>query len=163
MELRRRLNPKYVFIGLYILAFLVYVIYGLQPADAVDSYDVSGNIYIPSIGLNSDVTTISLEHGELRTPDTIVGSYSRNPNKTLLIGHASTVFENLHDIRLGDKVSFNGEEYTVKSINLSVKEDIDMLELLSNSSKDTIVLMTCAGDTLEGGDATFRLIVTASV
>ncbi|MBR3246485.1 class F sortase [Candidatus Saccharibacteria bacterium] len=163
MELRRRLNPKYVFIGLYILAFLVYVIYGLQPADAVDSYDVSGNIRIPSIGLNSDVTTIGLEHGELRTPDTIVGSYSRNPNKTLLIGHASTVFENLHDIRLGDKVGFNGEEYTVKSINLSVKEDIDMLELLSNSPKDTIVLMTCAGDTLEGGDATFRLIVTASV
>lgn len=163
MELRQRLNPKYVFIGLYILAFLAYIIYGLQPADAVESYDISGNLRIPSIGLNSDVTTIGLENGELHTPDTIIGSYTRNTNKTLLIGHASTAFENLKNARLGDKIYLDGKEYTIDSINLSVKEDIDMLELLSESPKKTLVLMTCAGDTLEGGDATFRLIVTASV
>ncbi len=163
MELKQRLNPKYVFIGLYILAFLAYVIYGLQPADAAESYDVSGNIRIPSIGLDSDVTTIGLDYGELHTPDTIVGSYTRNHNKTLLIGHAGTVFENLHNTRLGDKIYLDGEEYTIDSINLSVKEDIDMLELLSESPEKTLVLMTCAGNMLEGGDATFRLIVTASI
>ena len=59
-------------------------------------------------------------------------------------------------------VEYNGKTYNVEKITLSVKDKIDMDELLKASEKDTIVIMTCAGKLLEGGDATHRLILTAT-
>ncbi len=41
------------------------------------------------------------------------------------------------------------------------KSMISMSELLKADDKETIVIMTCAGESLENGDATHRLIVTA--
>ena len=57
MELKRRLDPRIVFIGLYVLAFLVYIIIGLNTVAAVQ-YEVSGQLTIPSIDLYSDVTNL---------------------------------------------------------------------------------------------------------
>ncbi len=38
-----------------------------------------------------------------------------------------------------------------------------MTEILSGASVDTIILMTCAGDSLPNQDATHRLIITAEI
>lgn len=161
MELRRHFDLRYVFVGLYVLFFALYIVVGLQPAEAAVSYDISANLSIPAIGLRSDVTELTLHDGNLDTPDTIVGSYSRADNKTLLIGHSTTIFAHLDDIRLGDMIEYNNTSYTVISYTIQAKSDISMTRLLKATNNDTIVLMTCAGELLENGDATHRLIVTA--
>lgn len=161
MELRKHLNIRFVFIGLYLVAFLVFLIYGLQPAEAVEAYVIDSKLKIPSIGLNTDVTKLELTENGLKTPDTIVGSYSRYENKTLLIGHSTTVFNNLRDVKLGNKIEYNNTTYEVKTIDMLAKGKIDMDKLLKTSQQDTVVIMTCAGKLLDGGDATHRLIITA--
>ena len=160
MELKKHLNLKKVFVGLYVLAFAVYIIIGLQPAEAVN-YEIATELKIPAIGLVSDVTELAIENGELNTPDTIVGSYSRSHNKTLLIGHSTTVFENLKNVELNQEITYNDNTYRVVAIDKMQKSDINMTKLLMGANKDTIVIMTCAGELLDGGDATHRLIITA--
>lgn len=162
MELKRHISFKNLFFVVYVLAFVVYIVIGLQPAKAHD-YEISGQLDIPGIGLTSDVTTLEINNRKLDTPDTIVGSYSRNDNKTLLIGHSTTVFQNLDDVKEGDEVRFNSKTYYVNNIVIQAKEDISMAELLKKEDNDTIVLMTCAGELLGGGEATHRLIITASI
>ena len=163
MELKRRLNPKLVFVVLYFGAFLAYIIYGLQPADAVRSYSIDGELNIPSISLTSDTTILSLNEGKLDTPDAIVGSYSIYDNKTLLIGHSSGVFHDLHYVKIGDEIIFNNRSYYVSKLEYLQKSDINMRKLLRREEKDTLVVMTCAGKMLKNHDATHRLIITASV
>ena len=41
------------------------------------------------------------------------------------------------------------------------KAAVDMSGILAKASRQTIVVMTCAGQDLGGGDATHRLLVTA--
>lgn len=161
MELkRRRFDFRKIVTICYVVAFAVYLIVGLQPAEA-RQYTLSGRLDIPSIRLTSDVTTLELNDHKLDTPDTIVGSYSRNVNKTLLIGHSTTVFVNLNGVAAGDTIYYNDDEYTVSKVELFQKEDIDMSKLLKSEERETIVLMTCAGKILDNQDATHRLIVTA--
>ena len=161
MELKRRLDPRIVFIGLYVLAFLVYIIIGLNTVAAVQ-YEVSGQLTIPSIDLYSDVTNLEYNGQKLETPDTIVGSYSQAKNKTLLIGHSTTVFSNLNQIELGASIEYNGQAYRVIAIDMMPKDEISMQKLLTGAEHDTIVVMTCAGELFDNGDATHRLIITAS-
>ena len=163
MELKKRLDLRAVLAVLYVTAFLAYVIFGLQPAEAAQSYEVSAELNIPSIGLVSDVTTLELENRELKTPDEIVGSFSRSKNKTLLIGHSSTIFQNLNQIRLNDEIFYNNNKYIVKKITIAEKAAVDMSELLMRADQDTLVIMTCAGANLGNGDATHRLLVTAVI
>ena len=163
MELKKRLDLRAVLAVLYVTAFLAYVIFGLQPAEAAQSYEVSAELNIPSIGLISDVTTLELENRELKTPDEIVGSFSRSKNKTLLIGHSSTIFQNLNQIRLNDEIFYNNNKYIVKKITIAEKAAVDMSELLMRADQDTLTIMTCAGANLSNGDATHRLLVTAVI
>lgn len=163
MELKRRFNPKYVFVVLYFVAFLAYIIYGLQPADAARSYEISDTLEIPKIGLVSDVTELSLEDGELKTPATIVGSFKNHDNKTLLIGHSSGVFKDLYSIDLGDEIQYHNNTYIVSKKEIIEKSDISMYKLLKEETEDTLVIMTCAGKMLDNNDATHRLIITASI
>ena len=161
MELRKRLNPKIIFFLVYFLAFFAYIIYGLQPAEATEVYSVDGNLAISSIGLSSDVTDLDLTSEGLSTPDTVVGSYSRYDNKTLLIGHSTGVFKDLDLVKIGDTVNYDGLDYNVSKLVYIEKDAIDMNDLLSPAEKDTLVIMTCAGTLLGDGDATHRLILTA--
>ena len=163
MELKKHLNLKYIFIGIYVASFLAFIIYGLMPAKAVEAYDIEGEVVIPSIGLTSDVTKVELTAEGLETPDTIVGSYSRNQNKTLLFGHSTTVFTDLKKVKLGDYIEYGGNNYEVRAIDMLAKSKINMDKLLKAEDKDTLVIMTCAGTLLDGGDATHRLIITASI
>ena len=142
------------------MAFLAYIVVGLQPVEAAD-YDIAAELNIPSLGLEADVTTLTLDNNKLDTPDAIVGSYTRAENKTLLIGHSTTVFQNLNQVELGNEISYSGNNYRVAEIKTIPKSAINMNKILAGSDKDTIIIMTCAGELLDGGDATHRLIVTA--
>ncbi len=132
-----------------------------EPVDAMQ-YIVSGNLRIPSIGLSSDVTTVALENGELDTPKTIVGSYSRHNNSTLLIGHSNTVFAELANIKIGDSIDYNGATYNIYRSQIIEKDSINMKELLAEKETDTIILMTCFGQIYSDGDASHRMIIFAS-
>lgn len=138
----------------------MYMILGLKPAEA-RHYEISGELSIPSIGLVSDVTALQLENRRLDTPDTIVGSYSEDISKILLIGHSTTVFENLHNIKLEESIEYNNNTYRVVKTETLPKAKINMGSLLSPADIQTLVIMTCAGNPVGEKDATHRLIVTA--
>lgn len=160
MELKKHLNSRVIFVSLYFFAFIAYIIYGLQPARAVNN-DITASLSIPGISLTADVVNLEVQNGRLNTPDTIVGSYSRNQNKTLLIGHSTTVFSRLHEVRLGDELEYNDFAYRVVAIDLVPKPNISMTFLLESEKEDTLILMTCAGTLLNNGDATHRLLIKA--
>ncbi len=160
MEIGKRLNPRYIFVGLYFFAFLIYIVVGLQPAEATN-YQISGELIIPKISLESSVTSLKMEGHELKTPDTIVGSYSSAENKILLIGHSSTVFNDLDQLEVSDEIIYDNHKFVISKRETVKKEEVVMPELLEASKKETIVIMTCAGESLDNGDATHRLIITA--
>lgn len=160
VELRKHLDSRVIFVGLYAVAFLAYIIFGLQPAGAA-KYVAQASLSIPSAELYSDVAETSLTESGFGVPDEIVGSYSEVENKILLIGHSTTAFKNLHQVKLDAEIDYNGKSYRVVAIDMVPKEEIDMLKVLGWADRETLVLMTCAGKLLDGGDATHRLIVTA--
>lgn len=160
MELKRKFNAKKLFTFIYVLAFAIYLVIGLQPAGAHE-YEISGNLTIPSINLSSDVTDLELVDHKLETPDTIVGSYHRYNTKTFLIGHSSTVFQNLSQVEVGDTIIYNNIQYKITKTETLAKTDVDMNQLLAPTRDDTIVVMTCAGEPVGAKDATHRFIVTA--
>ncbi len=162
MKLRKHLDFKIVFGALYFLSFAVYLVIGLQPVEAV-RYNTSGFLSIPSINLSSDVTTLKMENHKLETPDTIVGSFSMDNNKTLLIGHSSTVFDDLINVGLGDEIIYNGMYYEINDMKILEKSEVDMNEVLSDSDVSTIEIMTCTGEDLGDGDYTHRFILTAVI
>lgn len=164
MELRKRFSSRDILIGLYAVFLLAYaavfVSVGLQPAGASQP-EIDTELSIPAIGLESGVTTLQLEDHHLNTPETIVGSFSRAENKTLLIGHSSTVFHDLDQLELGDGIVYDEDSYTVTNRAVVAREDISMNKLLKKADEATLVLMTCAGQDLGNGEATHRLIITA--
>lgn len=160
MELKRRLNPRVIFVVVYILAFAAYIMIGLRSAEAAN-HVVSAELNIPEIGLTSDVAELTRNGDELTTPDQIVGSYSRANNKTLLIGHSTTVFRNLSNVKLGAEVNYDNTTYKVVAIDMAPKSNVNMNKILAGTDKNTIIIMTCAGQLLGDSDATHRLMVTA--
>ena len=161
MELRRRrFDFRKIVTLFYIAAFASYLILGLQPAEAIQ-YEISGELNIPSIGLTSDVTTLELKDRKLNTPDTIVGSYKKYDSKIFLIGHSTTVFKNLNQVKVGNTIEYNGKKYQITDTKTLAKSEIDMGTLLAPEDHNTLVIMTCAGEILENQDATHRFIVTA--
>ena len=98
----------------------------------------------------------------MKTPDTIVGSYSRHEHKIFLFGHASGIFKNLANLQIGDEIVYQSITYKINSMIIEEKSMINMAEVLEEEEKDTLVLMTCAGEDLGNGDSTHRLLVTAT-
>ena len=162
MEIKKRLNLRSVLAVVYFVCFGIFLNIGLRPAEATN-YEISAELAIPAIGLTSDVTALELEDHQLDTPDYIVGSFTRAKNKTLLIGHSTTVFSNLNEIKLGDEIFYDETNYKITNIEVLEKPDVDMDKILATEDVDTLVLMTCAGELLTNGDATHRLIITAVI
>lgn len=163
MELRKSFSIRGTLFFLYFSFLLIWLAVGLSPAPVeATKYEISSELSVPSISLTSDVTSLKLKHGELETPDAIVGSFSWAKNKTFLIGHASTVFKNLKNVKIGDEIIYDYTTFVVQEIKTLKKAEISMNELLEESEVETLVVMTCAGESLPGGDATHRLIVTAT-
>ena len=159
--MRRKSFLSVIFVSCYAIFFAIYLFFGLQPAGA-ESYEISAELSIPSIGLTSDVTTLKLSNRELNTPDYIVGSFNKYPSTTLLIGHSATIFQNLPTIQIGDHIIYDETDYLVTKLETLEKAAIDMDALLEKSSTPKLILMTCTGIDLGNGDSTHRLIVTAT-
>ena len=161
MKLKKTVDFRRIGAFLYAVGFVTYLLVGLKPTADATNYEISAELEIPAIGLASEVTTLKLKYHHLETPRTIVGSFAREANKVLLIGHSSTVFRDLDDLAVDDEIIYDETLYKVLSSEVIAKTDVDMGELLAATEKDTIVIMTCAGETLGDNDATHRLIVTA--
>lgn len=142
------------------VSFLAYIGFYLVSPDGT-AYMFDGGLLIPSIGLTSGVTKLELKNNKLDTPNSIVGSYGKNTNKTLLIGHSSTVFKNLDLVNVNDVITYNNVDYAITSVETFKKSDVNMRDILKSESENTIILMTCAGTPVGDQDATHRLIVTA--
>ena len=164
MELKRHAKFREILAGAYfgflVIYLAIFVIIGLKPAEAVQP-EIVAELTVPSIGLASGVTEMSLNNHELETPDTLVGSFARAQNKTLLVGHSSTVFRELDKIQIGDEVAYDETIYKVVEIEVMARDEVNMNEILMGTEQNTLVLMTCAGTDLGDGDATHRLIITA--
>lgn len=160
MELKRRFDFRRAFWVFYFTALVIYLIIGLAPAGASTPV-ISAGLVIPSIHLASGVTDVPLVEHKLDTPDEIVGSYQPTDNKTFLIGHSTTAFKNLKNIQIGDYIYYSGLKYQVVKTQLQAKSDVDMKAILADTDIKTVVMMTCAGELLDGGDATHRFVVTA--
>ena len=152
---------KAILVVFYIVFFAVYFYIGFQPVAEARSYSKDNYLEIPSIGLNTATTNLTINSGKLETPTNTVGSYSNSSNKTLLFGHAAGVFKNLSQAKVGEVVKYAGENYQIKSIETIPKENINMSRLLNNTKRKVLKIMTCAGDFYGEGDATHRLIITA--
>ncbi|MDO4612375.1 MAG: class F sortase [Candidatus Saccharibacteria bacterium] len=162
MELKRKFNFKTCLIAVYVLFAVFYLVIGFLPAEATE-YMISSSLSIPEIELSAEVTELELDDEGLETPDKIVGSFSYAENKTLLIGHSTTVFEDLSQVGAGSVVVYDGREYIVREAKTLAKDRIDMRKVLAEAEVDTIVMMTCAGELFGDGDATHRLILTATL
>ena len=161
MELKRKFNIRKFLIISYSLFAMLYVVLGLQPADAAE-YSIDATLEIPAIGLATDVVSIELGANGLDTPELVAGSYLRAENKTLLIGHSTTVFQDLPGVVVGDQIYYDGGEFRVDKIEYLAKDAVNMARALAKSKENTLVLMTCAGELYDNGDASERLIITAS-
>ena len=159
MELKKRFDVRKFLIISYVLVFAVYIIYGLQPARAAEA--IKGHLTIGTIGLSTDVAAAETNEEGLITPDDIPAIYSINPNKALVYGHSARIFEKLDLLKVGDVINYNNKDYYVTSVTVQKKDDVRMNGLLSGRERDTIILMTCAGELYENGDASHRLLVTA--
>ena len=161
MKIKKSFCLRSAFIGLYVFSFLVFLVIGFMPAEANAHDDDYGELVIPSIDFASEVVTAEKDEGELKVPYDMVGRYSRYKNKTLLVGHSSTVFGDLVNVRIGDKIAYDDNIYAVSNVELVEKDLIEMRKILKAEVVDTLIIMTCAGQDLGGGDSTHRLLVTA--
>ena len=136
-----------VFGALYLCFFLVFTFLAFQP----QTVEANTNLVleIPKIGLTS--------------PERIAGVYHANQNHDFIIGHSSTIFQNLDKLAIGDTFRFGDQTYQIKTRKIEQKSDINMSKLLTKKSTPTITLMTCHGQKISGHDYTERLILTAEL
>ena len=107
------------------------------------------------------MTKVEISDGNLPTPDYIVGSFATEASKEFLFGHSSTVFTDLKDIKIGDDIIYGDKTYTVISYNTYAKSEVDMSRVLSRAERNSLTLMTCAGEDYGNGDSSHRLIINA--
>lgn len=146
----------------FMVALPVYLFLGMQPNIPADAASFP-RLTIAGIDLDTPVEALELEGRQLKVPDMIAGSYSSAANKTLIVGHSSTVFEELDEVELGQEIEYDGRNYEVIFLETLEKSNISMTKVLAEAEQDTIVLMTCAGEPLPDQDATHRLIITARI
>ena len=144
----------------FLIMLPIYLYIGFQP-----NLDLKALSYptleIGDIKLETPVAPIELVDRRLDAPDTIAGIYTPSEHKRFIIGHSSTVFKNLYRLRAHAKFTYDGVEYQVTEISTIRKADVDMNSILAPAEKDTVIIMTCAGEPLPNQDATHRLIITA--
>lgn len=146
----------------FMILLPIYIAVSIRPASSID-YAAYPTLEIPSINLSTPVAELQLQNRQLVAPATIAGSYHQDTSKTLLIGHSSTVFQNLNQVQPGDTFVYQNKSYLVSSVATLAKADISMSEILAPTSLETVIIMTCAGDPLPQQDATHRLIITATL
>lgn len=118
-------------------------------------------LFIPSIGLIARVKDIERTGNQLIAPDEIAGAYKPTLHKTVIIGHSSTIFKDLKNISGNDIFTFDSRSYRVKEREIIEKGVINMSEIVAETEKNTVIMMTCYGEPLGGQDYSHRLIITA--
>lgn len=152
---------KVFFLLLYFLLISSLVIYGLSSSKITNAQSF---LVVPSIGLRTPVVTIHQNPDRtLPTPDRIAGLYLASPQKLFLIGHSTTVFRPLPRLELGQTIELDGQTYYLRQKYTLEKTAIDMADLLKPATTKTLVLMTCAGDSVGNEDYTHRLILVATL
>lgn len=146
----------------FMIMLPIYFFIGFQPAPLADAASYPP-LKIPAINLETPVTTVELVNHQLAVPATIAGVYQPFENKLFIIGHSSTVFQNLDQLSIEDQITYDGELYTIIDRITLPKSDISMNDLLADAPQKTIIIMTCAGEPLPNQDATHRLILTATL
>lgn len=147
--------------GFFLIMLPIYLYIGFQPAASIEAASYP-ELDIPSISLNTPVAPLQLTNRQLIAPGNIAGVYSANPNKTFIIGHASTIFKQLHQVQVNDTFTYAGKTYRIIQTETLEKSAVNMRQILAAAETDTIIIMTCAGTPLAGQDATHRFIVTAT-
>lgn len=171
-SIRTKKLPRKVallFLPIYILTVVTFLCFSSSPnfPAQVSAYAQeilnasSGFLEIPSISLSAPVSTVSLSGRTLQVPDYIVGKYQVYENKVLLMGHSSTVFLELKNIKIGDQISYGGQVYQVISKEVRPKAEISMKEILKDEDKPMLTLMTCSGEHISNQDYSHRLIIDA--
>ena len=151
----------------YFIGAILFVYFGLQPAtSATEVYAkeesvATSTLEIPSINLVTPVMQVSLNDNNLEVPEQIAGFYSAHKHKTLLIGHSTTVFSDLKELKLDQKIIYNQAEYIISEITTKEKSEISMKDILKEETGNTLVLMTCTGEKITDTDFSHRLIITA--
>lgn len=166
----QKLNPLFwskrtvrTCITIFLLIILpVYVFIGFRPATSLD-YTNLPELSIDRLQLSTPVENLTLTNHQLIAPDLIAGSFSQHTNKTLIIGHSSSVFKDLSLLQLGDQFIYDSITYSIVNIDILAKADINMEAVLASAEHPTLILMTCAGDPLPNQDATHRLLLTAEI
>lgn len=158
-KLHRKKALSVFLMSLYFVFVAVFVATGFMPKLA--GAESSKTLKIDSISLTSEAIEIKRNKNTIEAPDAEVGSYSQYKNKTLLIGHKATIFKNLEQVKLGDKIEYDKKLYVVKTIEISPKTVVNMDEIVEEAEVSTIILMTCHGEPLTNNDYTERLIITA--
>lgn len=148
-------------VAFFMIALPLYIFIGFQPASEAEAKNYP-SLEVSSINLKTPVKNLELVDRQLETPANIAGAYSQNQHKTLLIGHSSTVFKNLHQVKLSDQIVYSGDTYKINRIETLEKSNISMSKILAETEVETIIIMTCAGNPLPNQDATHRLIVYAT-
>ncbi len=164
MRIKRGFDYRILFTVVYVAAGFYCFMLGLRPAGAT-RHENNSYLGIPSISLMSSVESMELSDNRLHTPDMVAGSFNyNNSNRTLLVGHSSTVFDSLSKVRLGEKVFFDGSVYKIHTMEVLEKSAINMNQLVKDDGSDIqkLIIMTCAGELYENGDASHRLIIIAS-
>ncbi len=148
--------------GFFAVMLPIYIFIGMQPASSINTEGLP-TLVVPSIGLETPVSTLELTNQELIAPANIAGSYASAENKFFIIGHSSTVFRKLDRAEVGDVVDYDGAKYRIDKREILEKAQINMYDILAPSETPTLVIMTCAGENLPNQDATHRLILTAEI
>lgn len=146
--------------GFFLITLPIYIFIGMQPAMSINTEGMPV-LKIADLNLETPVQPLSLENQELIAPANIAGSYSNHTNKTLIIGHSSTIFKTLNQVEVGDALDYDGQTFIIIGADTLEKSEISMNEILAPAAENTIIIMTCAGKSLPHQDATHRLIVTA--
>ncbi len=149
-----------IFAGLlYFIAIAGFTAYIFIPKAADASSEE--RLFIPDIGLIARVKDIERQGNQLIAPDTIAGAYKATNHKTVIIGHSSTIFKDLSKLDGDESFTFDGKSYSIKSREIIEKRFVNMEEIVSETERNTIVLMTCYGESLGGQDYSHRLVITA--
>ena len=143
----------------YFIAIAGFVVHVFMPqlADATSEE----RLFIPSIGLIARVKDIERQGNQLIAPDYIAGAYQPTNHKTVIIGHSSTIFKDLKNVKDTDSFTFDNHKYQIKSREIVEKSLVDMKDIVSETEVRTVILMTCYGESLGGQDFSHRLIITA--
>ena len=151
-----------VFGALYLCFFLIFTFLAFQP----QTVEANTNLIleIPKINLTSPIRALEItDENTLISPERIAGVYRANQNHDFIIGHSSTIFQNLNKLKVGDTFRFSDQTYQIKTRKIQPKSEIDMSKLLTKKSTPTITFMTCHGEKISGHDYTERLILTAEL